>query len=277
MGRQSQAVQRHVNAMTLLEEALKDKDASPSRIKGAESLVLSAQSLVDAENDAKTQALEAENIQLKSELNPLKERWGTLTPEQVKEWASELNTLKHQLDSVRSSNQGLIRELDVAKAERSVYKIMLSWMVDQTDVKNRLNLAVKCFCEKHAAGRVAIDALMGADTTATWLKVTHSKAVMSQKVRDLKHSVDADDQALVAFLLLYGKEKYNWDIEEQIKQENLEQARRENEADRQRGEMQQAMEISRNKRMRENARDLDIARGEAGLPIVTWVNPQGQW
>jgi hypothetical protein len=274
MGRQSNTKQNLDQALSELSAILNNKEASASVVKGSETRATLLSDLYKMEVAAKESETVEELRVTKEELNALKERWGTLTPEQVKEWASELNTLKHQLDSVRSSNQGLIREQDVAKAERSVYKIMLSWMVDQTDAKNRLNLAVKCFCEKHAAGRVAIDALMGADTTATWLKVTHSKAVMSQKVRDLKHSVDADDQALVAFLLLYGKEKYNWDIEEQIKQENLERARRENESDRLRGERQQAMEVARNSRMRSDAREFEIMRTEAGLDPVSRVTPE---
>jgi hypothetical protein len=130
---------------------------------------------------------------------------------------------------------------------------------------------------KHAAGRTVIDFLLGNDITSLWLKNTHSKTLMAQKVRDLKHSVDAADQALISFLLLYAKEKYQWDIEAQLKDEAMEQSRRENQADRQRGEMQQAMEIARNKRIRENSREMDIARAEAGLPIVTWVGKSELW
>ncbi len=37
---------------------------------------------------------------------------------------------------------------------------------------------------------------------------------MIQRVRDLKHSVEANHKVLVSFMLLYAKEKYSWDIEE---------------------------------------------------------------
>jgi hypothetical protein len=51
-------------------------------------------------------------------------------------------------------------------------------------------------------------------------------------------------------------------------------ARRENEADRRRGEVQFALEVAHNKRIRENALELDIALAEAGLPIVTYRYPE---
>jgi hypothetical protein len=61
------------------------------------------------------------------------------------------------------------------------------------------------------------------------------------------------------------KRNNSWDIEEQIRQENPERARRENESERQRGKMQQAQAIAYNKRMRENSRELEIMLAEAAL------------
>ena len=55
---------------------------------------------------------------------------------------------------------------------------------------------------------------------------------------------------------------------------SVEQSRRENEADRQRGETQQAAAIAANKRMRENSREWEIARVEAGMSPVSKVTPE---
>jgi len=250
--------------------AVDEKPFLPSKAKALETAVETYRDLLRAENDAKTQALESENIELKERLRPFE----GLNLEEIGSVKDELRTTKAQLENTRNSNNSYSREAVTAKGEIENLKSMLRWMCEQVSPEARLKIAVRCFCVKHAAGRTVIDFLLGNDTTSLWLKNTHSKTLMAQKVRDLKHSVDAADQALISFLLLYAKEKYQWDIEAQIRTEAAEQARRENESDRQRGEMLQAMEITRNKRMRENSREMDIARAEAGLPIVTYVNPQ---
>lgn len=106
------------------------------------------------------------------------------------------------------------------------------------------------------------------------MKHTPKKAPTGITTLAKRSDVDADDKALISFLLLYATEKYQWDIEAQLKEEVMERARRENEADRQRGEMQFAAEVAHNKRMRENSREWEIARAEAGMSPVQHVNPQ---
>jgi hypothetical protein len=256
-------------SLDALDVELSRPELRVSTVKALETKIQVLSELLKREQDNKQDAVAQENIQLKERLTPFE----GLNLEEIGSVKEELRTTKAQLENTRNCNSSYSREAVTAKGEIENLKSMLRWMCEQVSPDARLKIAVRCFSVKHVAGRPVIDFLPGNDTTSLWLKNTHSKTVMAQKVRDLKHSVDADDKALVSFLLLYAKEKYQWDIEAQLKAEAVEQSRRENEADRQRGETQQAMEIARNKRMRENSRELEIIRTEAGLEPVSRVTP----
>ncbi len=136
---------------------------------------------------------------------------------------------------------------------------------------------IACFLKFAKAGKVLIDLLYpGHNLTDEFAKVSYSKERLFTRYKELKNdpSRDAVANVMFDFCKEYLSSVNHVDIEEQIKQKNLEQARRDNESDRLRGERQQAMEVARNSRMQSDARELEIMRTEAGLEPVSRVTPE---
>jgi len=273
MGRLSGVRVKLDECVSKLGAAVDEKPFLPSKAKALETAVETYRDLLRAENDAKTQALESENIELKERLRPFE----GLNLEEIGSVKDELRTTKAQLENTRNSNNSYSREAVTAKGEIENLKSILRWMCEQVSSEARLKIAVSAFLKFHAKAVPIIDCLYPLGTCKEFVRISYSKQSLIDTVRTRQHSTDSDDILPVQFATLYAREKHQLDIPELLKAQAAENFRKSQDEDRRRGEEQRAREAAAFRSMRSNAQEEMIQRAEYGLTPVVHVDPSDRW